>query len=352
MGSRHRAKEGKTIVRFYIVEDDSLIREGLTYGVPWEQLGAIAVGCAENGSAALEEILARQVDVVISDIIMPRMNGIELAQALRAASWKGEILIISAYQEIQYIRGALQAQAVDFLLKPIETEELISVLQRTIRKVEAAQNPVLPFEEWKTKIRNAGVGFSANAFMSVLREAVSYVWKKTPEETERRNWLEALFSCVYDFIPLPEFSQLSSEIGVVSGHELQNRAEQSLQKIGNVLHSMRREWEFVDAVRSQLERHLQHVDANYLMTCLGLSKATFYRLSARCFPEGMAKYIMQYRIEEACHLLKNTDYRITQIANDVGYTDANYFGKVFQQLMGISPSAYRHQYERSEGTQQ
>ena len=99
-------------MKIYIVEDDKLIREGLRDCYSWEQIGAEVAGTAEDGATALAEIQRFCVDVLITDIVMPGMNGIELAQALRGA-WYAHLALAGTAAKA---RAAFSSFAPDFIV--------------------------------------------------------------------------------------------------------------------------------------------------------------------------------------------------------------------------------------------
>lgn len=120
------------MVKFYIVDDEDMIREGLHYYFNWEEYGAKVVGSQINGELAMTEILELNPDVVITDVVMPRMDGIELASRLRLSGYSGEIIFLSAYQEMSYVKTAFKFDAVDFIFKPIQSDEFIEVIANVV----------------------------------------------------------------------------------------------------------------------------------------------------------------------------------------------------------------------------
>ncbi len=124
------------MVTFYIVDDEDVIREGLQFYFPWSQYGADAIGSAVNGIAALPEILAQNPDVVLTDVVMPKMDGLELARSLRKQGYTGEIIFLSAYQEMDYVKAAFKCAATDFLFKPIQTAEMDTAIREVVARVE------------------------------------------------------------------------------------------------------------------------------------------------------------------------------------------------------------------------
>ncbi|WP_028608809.1 response regulator [Paenibacillus harenae] len=114
-----------------IVDDEPIIRNGLKNFIDWERLGlAVEADCA-NGLAALDILRSRPVDILITDIKMPVMDGLELTREALKVNPDMKIVLISSYNEFEYVREGMKHGAVDYLLKPtLEAEELIAVLLR------------------------------------------------------------------------------------------------------------------------------------------------------------------------------------------------------------------------------
>ena len=124
------------MVSIFVVEDELMICEGLCSCFDWASLGARIVGSAADGRAALDAILSLQPDIVLTDLMMPRMGGIELVQELRSLGWKGEVIFISAYQDVELIKKAFKVRAADYIFKPIANDELLSVFRSAIQRIE------------------------------------------------------------------------------------------------------------------------------------------------------------------------------------------------------------------------
>jgi len=114
-----------------IVEDDVNFRYFLTHVVPWKQYGYEIAAVAVNGKQALEMVRAHPIDIVITDISMPIMNGSELTKCLRKMSKHMTIIALSAYENFNYVKDTLVAGADDYLLKQNMTEDnVIEEVQR------------------------------------------------------------------------------------------------------------------------------------------------------------------------------------------------------------------------------
>ncbi len=111
------------------VDDESIVREGVESRIPWNSLGFNLAGIFENGLDALKFIETNSVDVVISDINMPKMDGLELSRILSEKYPSIAVVLLTGYDEFEYARSAVKNKVREFLLKPITADELSSVLK-------------------------------------------------------------------------------------------------------------------------------------------------------------------------------------------------------------------------------
>lgn len=113
-----------------IVEDERMIRRGIIQGINWNELGFEVTAEAKNGVEALELLKTQVVDVVMTDIKMPVMDGIELSKKIREQEYSAEIVILSGFSEFEYAREAISFQAFDYLLKPTKKQKLIEIFKK------------------------------------------------------------------------------------------------------------------------------------------------------------------------------------------------------------------------------
>ena len=119
-----------------LVDDEDLIRESLIKTIDWQKLNAEVIGEASNGKQALEAIRQNVPDIVISDIRMPIMDGLELSQLLQSDFPDIHTVIISGYDEFAYAQQAIKTGVEDYILKPIRNQNVEESLQRIIKKIE------------------------------------------------------------------------------------------------------------------------------------------------------------------------------------------------------------------------
>ena len=126
-------------LQLLIVDDDFQIREGIRCAFEWENLGIDHVETASNGLAALESIQKDMPDLILADIQMPGMTGLELVQKIREQETDTRIILISAYSEFEYCREALRLRANDYILKPVRFRELENTLLKNIAALQASR---------------------------------------------------------------------------------------------------------------------------------------------------------------------------------------------------------------------
>ena len=117
------------VLKLVIVDDEPIILEGLLKTYDWEKLGFEIAGSAKSGRQALEVIRKVQPDVVLTDIRMKQISGLDVMETIRKEGGKTLFVVLSAYREFDYAQKALELGAVSYLLKPIEEEKLYAVFR-------------------------------------------------------------------------------------------------------------------------------------------------------------------------------------------------------------------------------
>ncbi|WP_025699434.1 response regulator [Paenibacillus durus] len=127
--------------KLFIADDEQLVVETLSTMIDWNASGVRIAGTANNGRQALERILESDPDVVLTDIRMPGMSGLELIRSLKEKGCQAECIIVSGYSEFEYAKEAIELEAVDYLIKPAELEEVSRTVVRAIERLERKRDP-------------------------------------------------------------------------------------------------------------------------------------------------------------------------------------------------------------------
>ena len=119
-----------------IVEDDPVILNRLQNSFDWKTLGYTVCGTASDGQSAMQLIPALLPDVVLTDVEMPVMSGLELARQINQVSYPIKIVFLSAYDDFRYAREAFRLGAVDYLLKPLRQEEVTKLFLKIAEELK------------------------------------------------------------------------------------------------------------------------------------------------------------------------------------------------------------------------
>ncbi len=153
-------------LRVVVVEDEYYVRKGIINSFDWNELECEVVGEAQNGKKGAVIIEELRPDVVVTDIEMPVMSGIEMVKLLKNKQIEAGYIFLTAHQKFTYVHSALKLEAVDYLLKPFRYEELKQSLEKVREKLTGNSVSVDDRTELEKEIR---------AKNNYVKEAISYV---------------------------------------------------------------------------------------------------------------------------------------------------------------------------------
>ncbi|WP_110945139.1 response regulator transcription factor [Paenibacillus phocaensis] len=180
-------------VKMLIVDDEAVICEGLRYTIDWTKLGVQVVGEAYDGREALRLIEEHGVQLVLSDIRMDGMDGLELAKQLQQRHPDVKVVMISGYEDFEYARQAIRLGVGDYLLKPVDIEELSAVVKnivadiRTIDKEQTSRE----WELWLSGMARHSTAFGTDPPSSLNGVQFRIIATQLAEFRERYANMEA-----------------------------------------------------------------------------------------------------------------------------------------------------------------
>lgn len=122
--------------KILIVDDEQGIREGLRHLLEWEEFNTEIVGAAANGKEALVLIAQHKPDILITDVRMPVMDGLELIKEIHKNAFPPRVIMLSGYDESAYVREAMKYGAENYLLKPVDREELSNSIKELVKSLD------------------------------------------------------------------------------------------------------------------------------------------------------------------------------------------------------------------------
>ena len=124
------------MLKVFLVEDEVVMREGIKNNINWEQEGFSFVGDASDGELAYPLIQKTRPDILLTDIKMPFMDGLELSRLVKQELPDIKIIILSGYDEFEYAKEAINIGITDYLVKPIAGAQLLEAVKKVGAKVE------------------------------------------------------------------------------------------------------------------------------------------------------------------------------------------------------------------------
>ena len=275
--------------RVLLVDDEQIERMALAKKIDRYYGDKVDIYHAVNGREAVAMCSEQKNDIVIMDISMLEMNGVMAAKYIRKMDDQCSIIFLSAYDDFEYARNAIKVRALDYLLKPCDMNDLLAVMDTALQKLD------------KENV------FNGNSISG----------KEQNKETE------------------------------ICGSNANNVRENRPKRTDNVRNSDE---------QTTIKYLKEYVENNYIYDIsmqeaaeeMGYSDAYFSKLFKQYFNQNFTAYLTEYRIKKAKELLSNTNHSIKDISRMVGYTDSNYFAKIFKRLVGEIPSKYRENLTENE----
>lgn len=185
------------MIKIVIVEDEPLVRRGLLLTVDWEKLGCCVVGEAENGIEGMEVVKKLDPDIVLTDVRMPGMSGIDMIEKLQDST-EAEFIILSAYSEFAYAKKAMVLGVREYLIKPIDDEELETAVNRAVgyikekKKIKNLQNHLEKSDDSKIMLFKEYLSDGETSSSGNLKKAMAFVHENFAEDITIRDVAENL----------------------------------------------------------------------------------------------------------------------------------------------------------------
>ena len=127
------------MLKVFLVEDEFVVREGIKNNIAWGENGFVFCGEAGDGELAYAQIRQKKPDIIITDIKMPFMNGLELSRLVKKDNPEVKIILLSGYGEFEYAKEAINIGIEEYLLKPVSAEDLLKSVKQVAQKIRLEQ---------------------------------------------------------------------------------------------------------------------------------------------------------------------------------------------------------------------
>lgn len=347
------------MLRALIVDDDLVVEQCFQKLINWEDLGYEQPYTASNGKEAYDIATTCDVDVIICDLKMPVMGGLELIKKLREQNIKAEIILLTAYEDFFVAREGIGLKIYDYLLKPLVLKT-INKLSEDLKTIARKQQ----LFDWVRELLNdehndeliEAFERCDLPYLDEVFENISVIGNKWVDY----HLLQLVYGkivdvlCIYlkkigfsDAAVKNNKESLTKRIRMVQSHQeildvLQERILSFIQKS--------HQFDVSDINAQRVAKIKKYIDENYhifdfniadISDAFNFSKDHLNRIFKSIEGITVSKYITQQKMNRARFLVINSDKSFSEIAEEVGYRSLSYFTSSFRSFFQVTPSTMR-----------
>ena len=365
------------MIKVFLVEDEAIIRRGIKKNVEWEKNGFEFVGEAGDGEYAYPQILKTEPDILITDIKMPFMDGLELSHLVKKILPNTKIIILSGYNEFEYAKEAITIGISEYLLKPVTAASLTAVLRKVKEEIREEKEKSRLLERYFVSYEKYNAFLDKTDYTGVDRKLIQDFLKlgsageegmfideylAAVGENNYRSFLLRQYMTIDIFFCVQEFlkglsvcgDEIPPELGdikyipkiVVSEEQTVSYLKElfafAISERDRV--SGNRYGSLIDTAKQYLAEHFESNDVslNTVAAQVGVSSSYFSSIFKQETGQSFVEYLTKLRIDKACELLRCTTLRTAEIGERVGYNDPHYFSATFKKVTGVSPKDYKN----------
>ncbi|MFD2611381.1 response regulator transcription factor [Paenibacillus gansuensis] len=349
-----------------IIDDEFWTRDSIMRLANWEQFGIVRIEEAEDGLSGLRIINEIHPEIVITDMKMRGMDGVELLQKLTDDYPFIRKIVISGFDDFAYTKQAILSKVDEYLLKPILPDELNRAIERAVRELRISRglHAAQPLDKEIMKIITMHKNYFSRHFQELQAEVVQDQFKALEQALETHSSLKpGLNHLLYT-----QFMMLLDEQASKAGIDLSPVISAHAATFYVTDHTPFKEWIEVlstsytavieEAIRQKRNRNRidmdgirQFIDHYYAEPItLELIAGRFFVSKehlSRTFKQATGSTVMEYiitkRVDAARQLLQHSSVSIKSAAEAVGYSDLTYFHRIFKKITGMTPAQVRQE---------
>jgi two-component system response regulator YesN len=204
---------GNIMYKVFLVEDEIVVREGIKNKIHWEEEGFKIVGDESDGEVAYPMIIREQPDILITDIKMPFMDGLELSKLVKRDIPQLKIIIISGYSDFGYAQQAIDIGVSEYLLKPVTSVKLMAAIKKTAEVIEKERKEKQILEQYQLLVYQKQGEKRKDFFNDLVSGKMSLSQIIEQEEELGINMVASVFCILlFQFIPQEDMYEYSNEI--------------------------------------------------------------------------------------------------------------------------------------------
>ena len=349
-----------------IADDEPLIRAGLGFRNNWEAMGFEVAAILEDGTDVMKFLEGNRADVLLTDICMYQMSGLEVAEKVRTLYPWMKVVLLSGYKEFEYARQAMRCQVYEYLIKPIDYEKLREIFRQIRQELDQSNQEEKLLQSFGEEAYSRVLGLTKAVTGSVMGEGeqtwIAYarltpILQEVPPQV-KQILVQRLLHEMYERIVNKDKTladSFAAKLRALTFPDEEDNSESSKTVI-ELLTELRDELVLKNLIVSEktvIDDSIAKA-CNYINNHLGEDftcgdVADFVHLSQRHFirrfrsemKETYTDYLLRMRMEGAMRLMDENGIDARDVAQAVGYQDEKYFRQLFKKYVGCSPREYQ-----------
>lgn len=330
-----------------VVDDEQIIRKGISTFITSADTGFEIAGVFKDGDEAISYLDTHSIELVISDIKMVHVSGIELAQYIYENMPHTRVILLSGYTEFEYAKAAIRYNVKEYITKPTDFGELKSILLKMRSEIDAEQEShINSFFDSIKQLYAALLSGNEQEAEELLKALLdSYTHDNECLGQYAFNIFQTIFDHMYANLKIqlpPDFPDYRKLTSIENHDEIYSFSSQLLRLITDQINA--RDKKTDDIVINKL---IQFVNENFSenISLQDAADKVFFapaycsRFFRKHTGEKFSNYLLRVRMEHAVKLLRENK-NITEISKECGYRTSSYFTRVFKEYYKCTPSEY------------
>jgi len=374
--------------KVFIVDDEPSVIEGLKIMIPWDELGFELCGVASNGLEALKQIEDLRPHLVITDIRMPGFDGLKLICEVHKKELDTEFVILSGYADFSYAQQAIKMKVLNYILKPLEQEEILLVLREVKKKIDAklfkvyglshaeidkfisnrnapdnnVMNPTsttskaesvnkLIEDKYDEKLITAVRLMSREDSLKLINDMFTYFKEKNVSFSDASILVN---SCIYSILQTAHARKIKIDTilpsGVIDQPDLVSLKKYITDIISQLIDLMLEERRknsksYLYEVKNYLDQNYEKdISVSFLADMVFLEAGYLGDAFSKQFGLSISEYQHRLRIAKAIKLIETTDMKLSDISACTGYNNYNNFFAHFVRITNKKPTEYQRRH--------
>lgn len=333
------------MIRILIVDDEKLERKALQIILERHYGSRIQVAEAGSVQEAVERAIELKPHLAFMDIRMPGGDGLQGARLLKARFPKIHIVMLTAHAEFEYAHMAIKFHVDDYLLKPVRAERVIETVDRIFEDSARSGDA---HERLMESLNNALMGGNYQQSRSLFQQSVSGL----------DNSLEACKQWAAQVLTLLEKTRMVYHVagtedfqGVMASVEAERIYSRVIDHVQGYMERIFEEIITGKLARlgGELDYAVEYIEKNLhrditlgeIAQFMNISPHYFSRIFKKVHSQNFVDFVTDRKIIQAIYWLRSTDKSINEVALALGFSEPNYFSKVFKKRLGTTPSEFK-----------